>query len=364
MELLTFSEEEEITAPIKLRRSCTRCVTLKKKCDSMKPTCSRCHKLKSICSYEVSKKRGKKSRKTIVPQVNFSGTEKNMLTDLFFPQSLSEMKIFNVFNRRSVSVEWAWRITEHCVTSLAENYDNFILAPCAKIETYLAAKLLSTVTNFLKKATLQHIDVSPISQQYKRILDKNGMNKREIVRIMRNEKDYPHANDSQLEKVFFSFEKPFLYPLPQNLQKSKAFARVYWIEQTSEFERCLAPHFEVNQTFEEYFGFGSEFLKVELTGSVQSFLQFGANILSFLTSEDVINTYLKAFESQIKMNNMKLRENKSEPWSVVLPCSLIMKLETHSGEWKPFQVSALMRELVSSTKYLAEVRLYFTPCEI
>eukprot|EP00924_Labyrinthula_sp_SR-Ha-C_P014049 snap_masked-scaffold_56-processed-gene-0.10-mRNA-1 protein AED:1.00 eAED:1.00 QI:0/-1/0/0/-1/1/1/0/361 len=351
-----------------LKKACSRCVTLKRKCDSVKPTCGRCSKMGAFCSYERAKKRGKKkmAEKSEICEESLFNDEEQIIMQTFLLHDLKqENRLASVFSKLNQTNLWTWNIIESSAKTLSNSYLQFVRSPLSKSDVLLAASLLSVISTFFKKSSSIEFEVEKKEPKFCIILEKNNINLKEVRRILKKRILPPNCGSlASLAQKFFSYEDSNMFPLPHRLPQNKAFCRIFWEQEGEDFEIATAPNFEVNEEFKKIFGFGEELLKAELVGKVQSFILFGGSVLSFLTTERYLKNYLKAAEFQVDMMNLSLQENQKDPWDVRLPCSLIMQLETFSGEWKPFQVSSLSREIMTKTYYLGEVRLYFTPCDI
>eukprot|EP00924_Labyrinthula_sp_SR-Ha-C_P011111 snap_masked-scaffold_51-processed-gene-1.16-mRNA-1 protein AED:1.00 eAED:1.00 QI:0/-1/0/0/-1/1/1/0/365 len=359
---------QESDFKIVLKKSCSRCITLKRKCDSTKPTCLRCTKMGALCSYEIANKRGRKSKiitKNQSSELLFSMEEKHILRNLLFPDFCKQKRFSNIFTRINASKQWTWNQFEKSAIILSENFHDFVFSPSSNTELLLSANLLSIAENFLAKTKFFNFDSENMSSIFKQILKKYHINISEVIRVLKRDVNLPEEYILDIKRdEFFKFENKNLFPLPESLPANKAFCKIYFEQKGELHETCSNPKFQVNNQFEQRFGFSAEFLQAQLTNNIQSCLTFGASVLSILANEETVQHFLKANEFQLSTQDIASGTLDQGPWMTCFPCSCILNLETASGEWKPFQVNSVSRQIMSKTHYLGEIRLYFTPCDI
>eukprot|EP00924_Labyrinthula_sp_SR-Ha-C_P011112 snap_masked-scaffold_51-processed-gene-1.13-mRNA-1 protein AED:1.00 eAED:1.00 QI:0/-1/0/0/-1/1/1/0/363 len=349
-----------------LKKSCSRCVTLKRKCDSLKPTCTRCKKRGAICSYEVSSKRGPKNKELVLKGGKnnlFSREEKQMLSTLFFPELIKEKRLSNMFSRINSSKSWTFNYIEKSAELLSSKYHDFVLSPVSHSNLLLSAKLLSTLDFFMKSVSLDENSLVEFQSYFIRILNLYKLSTGEINRLLA--RDFNFRLTAELNtKKFWSFEHKYLYPNPSRLPDYKAYCRIYWNEEGEDYISWSGPKFQVNPQFKKYFGFDATFLSTQLSSSIQSCLSSGANVLTLLTDEKSVLHFLSVNEFQIANIDIEKSVPKNGPWETSYSSSVILKLELVDEEWKPFQINTISRQMMTETKFLYEIRMYFTPREI
>eukprot|EP00924_Labyrinthula_sp_SR-Ha-C_P011017 snap_masked-scaffold_33-processed-gene-2.37-mRNA-1 protein AED:0.20 eAED:1.00 QI:0/-1/0/1/-1/1/1/0/363 len=360
-------EKTERPRTVVLKKSCSRCVTLKRKCDSLKPSCTRCRKRGSICSYEVASKRGPKTTRGLIlgtKRAKFSIEEQSILSSLFFPDISKEDRLANIFTRINASKNWVFNYIDTSADILTKYYKEYVLSPGQKTDVLLSASFLSIVSLFLVEEGVHFIVFEDMFFKFKAAMKKYRINMSDVSRLLTKDA-HLIGNDyiQNRREKFLSYENKHLYPLPFRLPEHKAFYSMF-VERPEGSQNLANPHFEINTQFEKYFGFGLEVIISALSNSIQSCLTFGSSILTLLTNEESIHHFLKANEFRFGM--MKLTEGTEtpQPWEINYPCSIILNLETGDGEWKPFQINSLSRQFVCIKECFFESRFYFTPCEI
>eukprot|EP00924_Labyrinthula_sp_SR-Ha-C_P014029 snap_masked-scaffold_5-processed-gene-20.66-mRNA-1 protein AED:1.00 eAED:1.00 QI:0/-1/0/0/-1/1/1/0/367 len=354
----------------KLKKTCSRCASLKKKCDSEKPSCSRCVRNNMSCFYDFAKKTGKRKvpsteRKQLTKKPYFTEVEQNVLLSLFHPSLFKEKQLTQAFSKLKESESRTWRFIQNTSNVFASGYTQFVSAPFPRGDIVGAAILvLALKLHFAKNLPFSSLTEDQFSK-FNEIVNSSKINVADIQRRLINTVAVPDIEYSvDIGVKFFCFEDKFLYPLPENLAPGKGFCRIYWNHSGHRFNNRVSPNFEVNSQFRSDFGFDEHFLNEEVGNSVLSFLQYGTSVLSLLTTEDVVQSYIRANFFQVQKLKHAEKCLTTKTWDLKTPCSMILSLHTATGEWKPFQVNGLSRELMTKNYYLGEIRLYFTPCEI
>eukprot|EP00924_Labyrinthula_sp_SR-Ha-C_P008393 snap_masked-scaffold_11-processed-gene-11.17-mRNA-1 protein AED:0.30 eAED:1.00 QI:0/0/0/0.5/1/1/2/0/336 len=324
---------------IKLKHSCEGCISLKAKCDSLKPICSRCIKRGSECVYLPQKKRGrKKTNKKQTKKAALTRIEEDFFLDLF-KSDLVKLKLHDFsFSKSQLLENTGWRLMEQFSHQFAKSFPRFLGECDHDVLVGVFGDNLNSFRLHINYNIIYDKSYISIADKFNQILEDQRLNLSQHINVWKKMLNFPtksllmtcNHREHFLEKSSCNFgfvtDKTAMCTV---LSDHKAGSTV------SACERKLS--FEVNKLFEEYFGHTSESLLSELRDTIFGFLPLGANVICLLSTEEDLQKYVDIQSLPVHQLKCPRVIDKQGPWVVEAPAVSILNLETKEGIWKQFQ---------------------------